>query len=233
MISGVSSALPYFEEESNYATEGEDKLGRDSFMKLFLAQMNHQDPLNPMDTTQFSSQLAQFSTLEQLYNVNENLDSIEGIQSSDSKYNALGLMGKEIQAQSNSLLLDGESLAKGAFYIDTAAETSTVRIYDEKGKAIKDIDLEGLPAGTHDFEWNGRDDDGNMRSAGVYHYDVSAISPAGNMISAEKYIQGTVTRISLFEEEPVIYLNDIPMSMDQIVNIKTPGVEKDVAETES
>ncbi|MBN2419553.1 MAG: hypothetical protein JXL81_09235 [Deltaproteobacteria bacterium] len=233
MISGVSSALPSFEEDNNYAIKEEDKLGRDAFMKLFLAQMNHQDPLNPMDTTQFSSQLAQFSTLEQLYNVNENLESIEGIQNGDSKYNALGLMGKEVQAQSNSLFLDGESPAKGAFYIDEAAEGCIVRIYDENGKAIKDIDLEGLPAGTHSFEWDGRDDDGNKKTSGVYNYSVAAIAPDGNMLSAEKYIQGTVNRISLFEEEPVIYVNDTPMSMGQIVNIKTPDVETAGEEAES
>ena len=231
MISGVGSALPYFEEESNYSTGEEDKLGRDSFMKLFLAQMNHQDPLNPMDTSQFGSQLAQFSTLEQLYNANENLESIKGIQSNDSKYNALGLMGKEIQAQSNALLLNDDSPAKGAFYIDTAAEACTVRIYDEKGKAVKDIDLEDLPAGTHDFEWDGRDVNGNRMDAGVYHYEVSAISPDGDMLSAEKYLEGTVTRISLFEEEPVIYVNDTPLSMEQIVNIKTPAVQTAEEET--
>lgn len=225
MVSAVSNALPYFEEQSLYATEEEDKLGRDAFMKLFLAQMNHQDPLNPMDTTQFSSQLAQFSTLEQLYNVNTNLESIEGIQSGDSKYNALGLMGKEVQAQSESLVLNGESPAKGAFYLDSSAEACIVRVYNGNGEAIKDIDLKGLPAGTHSFEWDGRDDDGNTCAAGVYHYDVSALSPDGDMVSVEKYIQGTVTRISLFEEEPVIYVNDTPMNMEQIVNIKISSDE--------
>jgi len=229
MVSGVSSALPSFEEENLYATKEEDKIGRDAFMKLFLAQMNHQDPLNPMDTTQFSAQLAQFSTLEQLYNVNENLDSIKGIQSGDSKYNALGLMGKDIQAQSDSLLLDEGSPATGAFYLDSAAESCIVRIYDESGKAVKDIDMESEYAGTNTFEWDGRDENGNKLEPGVYSYDVSAISPEGDMLHVEKYLEGTVTRISLFEDEPVIYVNDIPMNMEQIVNIK---MENNEAESE-
>jgi len=232
MVAGIDNALPHFEAENLYAAKKEDKFGRDAFMKLFLAQMNQQDPLNPMDTSQFSSQLAQFSTLEQLYNVNENLESIEGIQSVDSKYNALGLMGKDVQAQSNSLVLDGQSTAKGAFYIDTPAEACVVRIYDGNGEAIRDIELEGLPAGTHDFEWDGHDDDGNMKASGVYQYNITAISPYGDMISAEKYIQGTVTRISLFEGEPVIYVNETPMSMEQIVNIKIPSVKTTGEEAE-
>jgi flagellar basal-body rod modification protein FlgD len=228
MISGIS-ALPLAEEDNLYAAK-EDKLGRDAFMKLFLAQMNHQDPLNPMDTSQFSSQLAQFSTLEQLYNVNENLESIEGIASSDNKYNALGLMGKDIQAQSDSLLLTDDSPATGAFYLDTAAEGCIVRIYDEKGEAIKDIDMEEQWAGTHSFEWDGRDKNGNMRSSGVYHYSVSAVSPEGDMLNVEKYIEGTVTRVSLFEEEPVIYVKDIPMNMKEIINIK---IRNDETESQS
>jgi flagellar basal-body rod modification protein FlgD len=232
MISGISG-LPYFEEENLYTDPEEDKLGRDAFMKLFLAQMNHQDPLNPMDTSQFGSQLAQFSTLEQLYNANENLESIKGIQSEGNKYNALGLMGKEVQAQSDSLLLRDDSQATGAFYIDTAAEGCIVRIYDEKGKAVKDIDMEELWAGTHTFEWDGRDEDGNKLTSGIYHYSVSAVSPEGDMLPVEEYIEGPVTRVSLFEEEPVIYVNEIPMNMEQIVNIKVKSNETSNNETES
>ena len=228
MITGVS-ALPYFEEETLYSTKEEDKLGRDSFMKLFLAQMNHQDPLNPMDTENFGAQLAQFSTLEQLYNANENLEAIESIQSGNSKYNVLGLMGKDVQAQSNAIVLGEKTSAKGAFFLDTAAESCVVRIYDENGAAVKDIDLEDLPAGTHSFEWNGRDEDGNKLEPGVYSYNVSAVSPEGDLLTAERYVQGAVTRVSLFEEEPVIYVNDTPMSMEQIVNIKVP--ESETAET--
>ena len=224
MISGISG-LPYVEEESLYASPEEDKLGRDAFMKLFLAQMNHQDPLNPMDTTQFGAQLAQFSSLEQLFNVNENLESIEGIQNGDSKYHVLDLMGKEVKAQSDSLMLNDDSPARGAFYLDTAAEDCFVRIYDEEGKAVKDIDMHELYAGTHSFEWDGRDSRGNLLASGVYHYSVSAVSPEGDMLSVEKYVQGTVTRVSLFEEEPVIYVNETPMNMDQIVNVKISSDE--------
>ncbi len=230
MVSAID-ALPAFQEESLYTTEKQDNIGRDSFIKLFLAQLNHQDPLSPMNTENFGAQIAQFSTVEQLYNANESLEDIKGIQSGDSKYHALDLMGKEVQAQSDKVVLGKDSSAKGAFYLDTAAEGCVIRIYDDNGKAVKDIDLEDLPAGTHSFEWDGRDEDGNLRVAGVYTYDVSAVSPEGDFITAEKYVQGTVTRVSLYEDEPVIYVNDTPMSMEQIVNIKVPGSEETAEDT--
>ncbi len=218
MISDVSSVLPYYEDESLYTTEAEDKLGRDAFMKLFLAQMNHQDPLNPMDTTEFSSQLAEFSTLEQLYNVNENLESIEGIQSSDSRYQVLNLIGKEVQVESDNLVLNNGKPAGGAFYLNTPAEC-VVRIYDERGYAIKDIELGSLEAGNRSFEWNGIDDNGKVHTTGIYSYEVSAISDAGESVSVDQYIQGTVSRVNMDADEPVLYLGDIPLSMSQVVNV--------------
>lgn len=218
MISGVSSVLPYFEEESLYTTEEEDKLGRDAFMKLFLAQMNQQDPLNPMDTTQFSAQLAQFSTLEQLYNANENLESIESLQSSDNKYQVLDLIGKEVQAESNNLILNNGEPAKGAFYLEEPAEC-VVRVYDEDGSAIRDIDLSYLEEGNHSFEWDGFDDDGNIHTSGIYTYRISAVSPSGDSVSVEKYIQGTVTRVNLDEDDPVLYIGDSPFALSQVKNV--------------
>ena len=217
MITDVSSVLPYYEED-NYTTKEEDKLGRDAFMTLFLAQLNQQDPLNPMDTTQFSSQLAQFSTLEQLFNVNENLESIEGIQSSDSRYQILNLVGKKVQVESDTLILNNGEPAEGAFYLDTPAKC-TVRIYDERGVAIKDIDLGSLEAGNRSFEWNGTDDYETVHTTGSYSYKVSAISSTGESVAVDRYIQGTVSRVNMNTDEPVLYIGDTPLYMSQVVNV--------------
>lgn len=218
MISGISG-LPFVEEESLYGTPEEDKLGRDAFMKLFLAQMNHQDPLNPMDTTQFSAQLAQFSSLEQLFNVNENLESIKGIESSSSKYQVLDLIGKEIRADSDTLVLNNGNAAKGSFYVDQPAEC-IVHILNEQGASIRDIYVGAVNAGNQDFEWDGFDSRGNLNTSGQYSYTVSAMSGSGNRISADKYIQGTVTGVNLDDVDPVVYINDTPLSMSQIINVK-------------
>lgn len=221
MITGVSG-LPHFEEKSLYAASEEDKLGRDAFMKLFLAQMNHQDPLNPMDTTQFSSQLAQFSTLEQLFNVNTNLESIEGIQSSDSRYQALNLIGKEVEAESDTLVLEDGKGAKGAFNTEETAAGCFVRIYED-GKAIRDINMIGpsgaLASGNHSFVWDGFDDQGNVHKSGYFTYKVSAVSPSGDTISVDKYIRGTITKVNMNEDEPVMYIDKTPLTMSQLVNI--------------
>jgi flagellar basal-body rod modification protein FlgD len=219
MISGVSSVLPSFEGDNNYAIKEEDKLGRDAFMKLFLAQMNHQDPLNPMDTTQFSAQLAQFSTLEQLFNVNSNLESIKSIESSGNKYQVLDLIGKEVQADSDTLVLNNGKVVKGSFYVDEPAEC-IVHILDEQGSSIRDIYIGKVNAGSHEFEWDGFDSRGDLHTSGQYTYTVSAMSNSGNFIYVDKYIQGTVTGVNMNDSDPVFYINDTPLSMSQIINVK-------------
>ena len=219
MISGVNNVLPHFEDENNYTTKEEDKLGKDAFMKLFLAQMNHQDPLNPMDTTQFSAQLAQFSTLEQLFNVNENLESIKGIETSGNRYQVLDLIGKEVQANSDTLVLNNGNEAKGSFYLGEPAEC-IVHILNDQGTKIKDIYIGVVNAGNQEFEWNGIDSRGTLHTSGEYSYAVSAMSNSGNRVSVEKYIQGTVTGVTMDSSDPVIYVSDTPLYMSQIVNVK-------------
>ena len=219
MISGVSSALPSFEEENNYVTKEEDKLGRDAFMKLFLAQLNQQDPLNPMDTTQFSAQLAQFSTLEQLFNVNENLESIKSLENSGNQYQVLDLIGKEVQANSDTIVLNNGKAAKGSFYLGEPAEC-IVHILNDQGTKMKDIYIGVVDAGNQEFEWDGFDSRGNLHTSGEYSYTVSAMSNSGNLVSVDKYTQGTVTGVTMDSSDPVIYVNDTPLYMSQIVNVK-------------
>ncbi len=219
MVTGIS-VLPQFEEKNLYAVPEEDKLGRDAFLKLFLAQMKQQDPLNPMDTSQFSAQLAQFSTLEQLFNVNKNLESIESIQNSDSRYQVLDLIGKEVQAESNTLVLNNGKAAKASFNIEEPAEC-VAQIFDANGIKIKEIYIGVVDAGNHDFEWDGFDKNGSLLTSGEYSYNVSAMSNTGTKVQVSKYVKGTVTGVNLNEEKPIIYIDDTPLSMSQIVKVKS------------
>ena len=110
MISGING-IPGFVEDNPHTEKTEQDLGQDDFLKMFLAQLNHQDPLNPMDSTQFSAQLAQFSSLEQLFNINETLETINGLQAENGRYQSLDLIGKEVVAEGNMLYLEQEGTA--------------------------------------------------------------------------------------------------------------------------
>jgi flagellar basal-body rod modification protein FlgD len=217
MLSGIS-ALPTFEEKTTTASSPKDKLGRDAFLKMFIAQMNNQDPLNPMDISQMSSQLAQYSSLEQLLNINTNLESIGGAQNSSNRYQSIDMIGKEVQADSSALVLDNGKATKGVFYLDESANC-TVHILDEQGSSIRDINLGTLGEGSNEFEWDGFDNNKKLYKSGQFTYEVTAENGNKNQVSVNKSIKGTVTGVNLSGEEPIIYVNSTPLSMSQIINI--------------
>ena len=93
-----------------YVPEDKTTLGKDDFLKLFVAQLQNQDPLSPMESTEFTSQLAQFSSLEQLTNVNQNLDYLLMYQSSMNNAEAINFIGSTVKASGSSIgVKDGES----------------------------------------------------------------------------------------------------------------------------
>jgi flagellar basal-body rod modification protein FlgD len=217
MLTGISAITNYDDSTATKAA-AEDKLGRDSFLKMFIAQMNNQDPLNPMDISQMSSQLAQYSSLEQLLNINSNLESIQDVQSDSNKYQTISLIGNEVQADSSTLVLDNGKAAKGSFYLGESANC-TVQILDENGKLIRNIQLGSQKPGNIEFEWDGFDNNKKLYTTGQFTYEVKAINNDEDQVSVEKFIKGTVTGINLSDEEPIIYVNSTPISMSQIVNI--------------
>lgn len=217
MLTGIG-AITGYEDTTATKAASEDKLGRDSFLKMFIAQMNNQDPLNPMDISQMSSQLAQYSSLEQLLNINSNLESIEGVQNSSNRYQSIDMIGKEVLADSSTLVLDNGNAAKGLFYLGEAADC-TIHILDENGVSIREIDLGALEPGNNEFEWDGFDNNKKLYKSGQFSYEVTAVNNNDDQISVEKTIKGIVTGINLSDEEPIIYVNSTPLTMSQILNV--------------
>jgi len=217
MISQIIG-LPTVQEESLYTDESADELGRDEFLKLFLVQLNYQDPLNPMDSTQFSAQLAQFSSLEQLFNINENLEAINGLQADSGRYQSLDLIGKEIEAEGNLLYLEQNGTASGSYYLDSAADC-VAQIYDADGYWIREIPLGSLKQGQHTFDWDGLDQDGDSVDQGVYSFDITGITETGSVVTAETMIKGQVDRVNLEGSEPMLYIGEIPLGLSQVLDI--------------
>ena len=223
MISEISG-LTGFVEDSPYTEKTEDALGRDDFLKLFLAQLNHQDPLNPMDSTQFSSQLAEFSSLEQLFNVNENLESLKDLQDNSSRFQALDLIGKDIEAEGNIIYLKSGVTSSGSFSINDSADC-TVLITDSEGYSVREIPLGTLESGKHSFDWDGRDMNGELVNSGIYAFEITAQTQSGEIIAAESRVYGQVDRVSLEGAEPLLYVGEVPVSLSQVLDVNLPDTE--------
>lgn len=217
-ISGISTS----ETAVSTADAEAKKLGRDDFLKMFLAQLKNQDPLNPMESQEFSSQLAQFSSLEQLFNVNDTLQSMKTSQEDSSRLQALDFIGKEIVAKGDALSLEEGKAVTGQFDLEGAAEC-TVKISNEEGVAVRRIPMGYLGSGSHTFQWDGRNSAGNAMDPGVYTFAITALNTTGTQVNADTRISGKVTGVNL-EGNPVnLYVGNIPVAITQVMDIRTPS----------
>ena len=215
----ISAVAPYVEPATK---EASGKItGQDDFLNLFLAQMKHQDPLNPMDSHEFTAQLAQFSSLEQLFNVNEHLEAMIDAGEKNTQYQAIDFIGKEVVVGGDILSLEDGKSAKGRFSLDTAAQVSAA-IYDETGKPVRHLDLGELSPGQREFSWDGKDNDGHMLEPGVYGFEVMAESEDGLITPVRTQIVGEVTRVNLEGSSPLLFVGELPVSISQLIDIQVP-----------
>jgi flagellar basal-body rod modification protein FlgD len=200
MLSGTTSS-----SGTSAATATASKtMGKDAFLTLLITQLQHQDPLNPADSTEFTAQLAQFSSLEQLNNINENLDTLKLYQASMNNAQAVSFIGKEIVSTGNHLEVTSGRTSACEFELTAAAKRAAVSIYDATGNFVADIQLTGLDAGKQSVSWDGTDRNGNTVKDGTYTFEIQAEGASGEKLTATTYSKGTVTGVTF--EDGITYL---------------------------
>lgn len=195
-------------------------MGKDDFFKMMIAQLQHQDPLNPLDGTDFTAQLAQFSSLEQLTNINDQLETLGLYQASLNNAQSISLIGKEITAIGDIIKVDGAS-ADLAYNLSETAEKVTVRIYDMESNLVDT--LEPGPGSQQEGE-NSVTWDCSGVAAGNYTFEVSAIDANGDAISAYTLITGEVTGIS-FQGGfyPYLSVNGQDILLGNVISVNEPS----------
>jgi len=178
-------------------------LGKDDFLKLFVTQLRAQDPLKPMDSSQFTSQLAQFSSLEQLTNLNTGLQSMLAYQTSMQNTMAVNLIGQKVKVDGNEVLLNGTQ-ADIRYTLPSDAATVTISIKDGSGAVVRQAQASAQAAGDQSFVWDGKDQNGAACAPGQYTFTVDAATASGQAITAKTLTYGTVTGISF--ENNITYL---------------------------
>jgi flagellar basal-body rod modification protein FlgD len=179
-------------------------MGKDAFLTLLITQLQHQDPLNPADSTEFTAQLAQFSSLEQLNNVNENLSALKLYQASINNAQAVSFIGKDVVATGNSVEARSGQTVACEFDLAKPAQKVVVSVYDATGAFVKDVVATGLTAGRQTVSWDGRDRGGNTVADGTYTFEVQAEGSGKEAVAATTYTRGTVAGVSF--QDGVTYL---------------------------
>lgn len=146
---------------------------QDRFMKLLITQMKNQDPLNPLDNAQVTSQLAQLSTVSGIDKLNATMTALMGSFQANQSLQAAGMIGHAVLVPGDSLTLTESKSLLGVELLEPADKLE-VTIRDANGKAVHKMDLGAQPPGVYPLQWNGRTDDGATAADGPYTFEVAA-----------------------------------------------------------
>ncbi len=216
--SGVSSSSSA-SASSGSSASGSQLVDEEMFLKLLTTQLQYQDPFNPMDNAEFTSQLAQFSSLDQLYGVNDKLDSFLTNQSAAEMSNAAGLIGKEIKASGNTIELSENASATISYDLASDASGVTIDIYNSSGTKVRTVTLGSETSGSQSYAWDGKDDNGNALDPGVYTIAVGATDINNNTVSVSTYIRGTVTGVTFGDTYPNLTVNGTEVSLENVIEV--------------
>jgi flagellar basal-body rod modification protein FlgD len=208
-VSATSTATSQNARATN--TSKNTTLTQQDFLQLFTKQLQYQDPLNPMDSTQMLAQMAQINTVAALSTMTQSIQNMEAYQASASSLQTVGLIGKKVEAKGNSLSIDGQGkVSEGSYQLAKAGQVY-IQIFDANGKVVGVIDDGIKDPSKQTFTWDGKNPQGAQLPAGNYPFRVSAIDGNNQPIQVTTSRIATVTGISF--ENGVTYLN---LGSDQI-----------------
>jgi flagellar basal-body rod modification protein FlgD len=180
------------------AAAGSKKSGaeeiQDRFLSLLVAQMKNQDPLNPLDNAQVTSQMAQLSTTQGIENMRASMEGLVASLGSHQMAQAANLIGRGVLVPGNSIGPAQENAVVG-FDLDGAADSVKLVIENAAGATVRTIDLGARPAGLQVTAWDGLADDGSTAPDGNYTFKISAAS-GGTAVTSESLFLGAVTSVS-------------------------------------
>jgi flagellar basal-body rod modification protein FlgD len=188
----VNSVMQQLSENKSSTTSAADQLG-DRFMTMLVTQMQNQDPLNPMDNAEITSQLAQINTVKGIDSLNSTLQKLLSSYSDALSMQSSSLVGKNVLAAGNSLPLVDQG-AIGGLKLDGDADKVSILISDANGVKVAQQDLGAQKAGVIDFAWDGKDANGTRVANGNYQFSVQA-TQGGNKVGATALEVGTVSAL--------------------------------------
>ncbi len=198
-----------------------DELGQDDFMTLMLAQMKHQDPMNPMENGDFMAQLAQFRTSTGIDQLNSNFNSFAKTMQSSQALQASTLVGREVLIPGNWGTLPPDGTLNGSVELPASASSVNLTIYSTAGDLIGEVPMGSHPAGQAAFSWDGRLADGTQLPPGRYQVGAEAII-GGKREGVGTYVAAKVESVSMSSgREPVLNLANVgPMGFSEVREIR-------------
>lgn len=214
----TQSATTYNKTE----TTGNSEMGQKEFLQLLIAQMQNQDPMNPMDGNEFTSQLAQFNSIEQLIDINAGLNNLQGTQNimSTSLTNSMAasLTGKQVRALSNQVHLSASNPSEVQFKLNNVAEEVDIIIRNASGTEIRRETLKGVSSGDNAWMWDGLNNAGDRMGEGNYYVEVQAKNgdqPVGSLI----FLEGVAQKVRYSADGVLLTVNGVEVLIGDVEEV--------------
>lgn len=201
------------------AITGSSTLGKEDFLTLLVAQLQNQDPLNPSDPTEFTAQLAQYSSLEQLMSVNSNIENLASASQSQQQLSALGLIGREVVVEQSEFQL-GDSAVTLGYQLDAQADRVELHVQDSRGNSLAVVKPTDLSAGSHFVTWDGTNQNGLPIPPGNYTLSVLALDGNEDGVSNQPLIKGQVTGVDLDGSQSTLVTNCGSYALSKVKSIR-------------
>ncbi|MBO6676548.1 MAG: flagellar hook assembly protein FlgD [Rhizobiales bacterium] len=192
----------------------------DTFLQLLTTQLRNQDPLEPMDTNQFTQQLVQFSGVEQQIQTNSYLENLITSTEAQSVNAAVNYLGSTVTVAGVSTTLDSGQ-ASWELVSGVAAPDSTISIYDVNGNEIFTT-KHAVDRGESTFTWDGKTNDGTDAPDGVYSIRVVGNTSDGQAVNVYAAVTGKVTGVDFTGSEPVLQIGDVRANLSSVMEIQAP-----------
>ncbi len=196
-----------------------NKLAKDlnSFLTLLTSQLKNQDPLSPMDSTEFTNQLVQFAQVEQQINSNESLTSLIGLSQQNIVTNSVNYIGKTIEANSPNVPLQGGKM-KAAYGVSSDAQSVAIVVRNSSGELVYSSVGE-KSKGVHEFNWDGKSSSGQQLPDGTYQMQVTALSKDDKPIDTYTTAFGKVTGVTTKDGQTLVVMDKLGVPVDKILSI--------------
>lgn len=188
------------------------------FLNLLVTQLKNQDPLDPVDSTEFTSQLVQFASVEQQINTNANIEKLLNLQQASQVADMVNFIGTTVEATGNEFPLE-DGIAEFTYEFGSNANEVTVTIKDAAGLTVFSQDGD-TSSGKHTFTWDGKSAGGVQNSDGAYTATVSALDVQKKVLDVKQTVLGRVTGAGAEDGVVTLFLGDIITSMEKVLSVK-------------
>jgi len=195
-------------------------MGKEEFLKLLVAQLRNQDPINPLQAEEFAAQLAQFAQVEQLINLNElgmdGLVASQRLAEAQHRATALGAIGREVFATGDGLVISEEGGAEVNFTVGSPGGVGKLRIFDAEGREVAQMEMGFLPGGRHDIRI---DDAVGHLEPGNYRFEMS-VAGGGEKVEVTTFTRARVEGVRFTPSGPVLLAAGIEIPLGSVIGLR-------------